>query len=224
MNNHILITLLLVLTFSSHSSAEIYKWKDENGRVHFGDRPDSRVEKTKIELEEQKTKWVGFKIKIDDQGTNLTDEEKARIEADVNAVYHFFNKKLYFDIYKTIPVNVKIFGNQNQYKIYVAEDSPNLIHTRGIYIHSKKQIALYMREDREATFQVIKHEASHAIIRSLTPYISSWLNEGLAENMETITVDNTTIPRSRKAISIDPAFVIDFSTLSRPLSARDKPA
>ncbi|MEJ2619118.1 MAG: DUF4124 domain-containing protein [Candidatus Thiodiazotropha sp.] len=190
MKNQILIIFFISITFSTYSVSEIYKWRDESGRVHFGDKPAAGVEKTKIELAVRKSQWVGFKIKIDDQGVNLTDDERARIETDVNAVYRFFDKKLYFDIYKTIPINVKIFGHQKEYKNYIAEVSLNLIHTRGIYIHSKRQIALYMREDRESTFQTIKHEVSHAIIRSLSPYISSWLNEGLAENMEMITVEN----------------------------------
>jgi hypothetical protein len=185
-----IMAFLTCFTVSAHSGAEIFKWKDENGRVHFGDRPVDGIKKTRIEPAVRKVEWSGFKIKIDDRGANLSDLEMVRIQDDVNAVYRFFDKKLYFDIYKTIPVNVKVFGSKEQYIKYIGRHAPSLIHTRGVYIGRKKQIVMYMRKDRDGSFKTLKHETSHAIIQSLTPYVSSWLNEGLAENMETLTWEN----------------------------------
>jgi hypothetical protein len=190
MKKRIFISFMILFLFSAHSAAEIFKWRDKNGRVHFGDRKVDGVEQVRVELRENKTEWVGFKIEVDDRGANLSDKEKARVEDEVNSVYRFFDKKLYFDIYKTIPVNVRIFGSHKKYKEYIVKESPDLINTRGVYFPRNKQIVLYMRKDREGSFRTLKHETSHAIIRSLTPFVPAWLDEGLAENMETVAVED----------------------------------
>ena len=46
------ITLLLSFSFLSSSAtyAEIYKWVDENGKVHFGDAPPSSKEAQSVNL------------------------------------------------------------------------------------------------------------------------------------------------------------------------------
>ncbi len=45
------IGLALVLIFgTANISADVHRWVDENGRVHFGDRPPADVETTTIDL------------------------------------------------------------------------------------------------------------------------------------------------------------------------------
>lgn len=44
-----LIGILIVFLFSQVCHAEIYKWTDENGRVHYGERPETEnTEKIEI--------------------------------------------------------------------------------------------------------------------------------------------------------------------------------
>ncbi len=43
-------TLLITLVASSHSSAEIFTWKDAQGRTHFGDKPPAHLEAKHLEL------------------------------------------------------------------------------------------------------------------------------------------------------------------------------
>lgn len=45
----LLITLLLF--FSSYANAGVYKWTDENGNVHYGDRPTTTSEKLNVREE-----------------------------------------------------------------------------------------------------------------------------------------------------------------------------
>ncbi len=47
------VTLLLALTLTTGVSfAEIYQWRDENGQVHFGDRPpaDAKTETVEVKV------------------------------------------------------------------------------------------------------------------------------------------------------------------------------
>jgi len=49
-------TIILCLLFTSFVTAgEIYKWTDENGNVHFGDRPANLQTAETVEIREQKT-------------------------------------------------------------------------------------------------------------------------------------------------------------------------
>ena len=45
-----LVLLPSILT-PSHGNAEIYKWTDENGRVHFGDKPAENVSAESVTVE-----------------------------------------------------------------------------------------------------------------------------------------------------------------------------
>ena len=44
------IAPLLLLLSTAASAAEIYKWTDEDGNVHYGDRPDGITDTTEVEL------------------------------------------------------------------------------------------------------------------------------------------------------------------------------
>lgn len=48
MNKALLILLLAIISLSTH--AEIYKWKDKNGNVHFSDKASSQAPSEKIHL------------------------------------------------------------------------------------------------------------------------------------------------------------------------------
>lgn len=64
------IILALMLVFSAVASAEIYKWTDENGQVHFGDRPTESVKAETVEIREQKT------------GSMVSESQKKQWKAD----------------------------------------------------------------------------------------------------------------------------------------------
>jgi glutaredoxin len=45
-----LLMILLLFSGSNMARAEIYKWVDESGRVHFGDAPDNTKSAKKVEV------------------------------------------------------------------------------------------------------------------------------------------------------------------------------
>jgi hypothetical protein len=53
--------LCLLLFLSVTASAGIYRWVDENGKVHFGDRPPQAVETENINL--RYNTFSGYEIK-----------------------------------------------------------------------------------------------------------------------------------------------------------------
>jgi hypothetical protein len=56
-----------------------------------------------------------------------------------------------------------------------------------------------MQSGRAQTFATIKHETSHAIVDTITPFTTAWLNEGLAEQMETLELENDRLAIGRNA-------------------------
>jgi hypothetical protein len=185
-----LVAGLLVLP-GAPAHAEIYQWTDGNGRVHFGDRKLQDAAQVVLDVKTARSQWQPYAIAIETVDVELSTAERARIAADVNNVYRFFDNVLFFDMYKTVPVKIRIYPDDRSYRAYLATviKTP-MPPTFGVYLSRSNEIAVYIQPDRQATFQTIKHEAAHAIVDTITPFTTAWLNEGLAEQMETLTIEN----------------------------------
>lgn len=44
---------ILLMIFALPASAEIYKWVDEQGKVHYGDKPQSDASELKVDIEKK---------------------------------------------------------------------------------------------------------------------------------------------------------------------------
>jgi len=183
---------LLALSFAQATQAEIYSWKDEHGRVHFGDRKLEQVQQETVELDVQQSQFSKFDIEINDVDSVLTEDEVLRIKQDVNAVYQFYDRVLFFDIYKTVPVKIRLYEKAEDFYAYLSSKGANKRNVRGVYFRSTNEIVLPLnKKEHFRTFWTIKHEVSHAICDTLTPFVPSWFNEGIAENMETLERDES---------------------------------
>lgn len=189
MTKGLIFALCLLPVFAQ---AEIYRYTDENGVVHFGDRKVPDRQQETVTVRGSASDWQRFQIDIETRGdVMLSDAERSRITTDVNNVYRFFDDILYFDLYKTVPVNIRVLPDKTAYQRYVAANiNGNVPPSRGIFLSRTNQIVVYIREDRDGTFRTISHETAHAIVASLTPYVPAWLNEGLAEQMEMLSAKN----------------------------------
>ena len=189
-----LFYILIVLSWAfvtTSVQAEIYRWVDDDGKVHFGDKKSKKYEQTTITPDIPQSSWKRFDISINLVNVELSQDEIKRIQHDVNNIYQFYDQVMFFDFYKTVPVKIHIESNKENYyqhlrQVLGREPSPS----RGMYIRKGHQIVVYIREDRNGTLETIKHETSHAIIDSIVPSAPVWLNEGLAEQMETLEVND----------------------------------
>lgn len=207
------LLFLSLLISSLFVQADIYKWVDENGKVHFGDKPRQQQADNaeKVILNIAPGDWQPLNIQVLYQGSlgqSLTEEhrlDQQRIEREVNWVYRFYDEVLYFDFYKKVPVKIHVLKDMNEYTQYVQKISgqrPD--NSLGVYIGKLHEIAVYIHDDKyggkESTYRTIKHEASHAILDSLAQIIPSWLNEGVAEQMEYLGYENNrfSIPKHQQ--------------------------
>ena len=186
------LVLSLFLIVANPGYAEIYKWVDEDGKVHFSDRQDHRVEQEVVNVKPRSSQWSRFDIRIETVDVELSQEENQQIVDGVNNVYEFFDRVMSFDMYRTVPVNILIFKDWAEYRNYLVRNNRGMATASyGLYMPSEHQIAVYIQENRSLTFRTIKHEVSHAVVHSIVPYAPAWLNEGLAEQMEMIERDES---------------------------------
>jgi len=180
------------MIFAVSGHAKIYKWVDEDGKVHFSDREDHRVEQEVVNVKPGASKWSRFDIKVKAVDVELSEEENQQIVDGVNNVYEFFDRVMSFDMYRTVPVNILMFKDKAEYRNYlVRRDKGLAVASYGLYIPSEHQIVVYVQENRSRTFETIKHEVSHAVVDTIVPYAPLWLNEGLAEQMEMLERDES---------------------------------
>jgi hypothetical protein len=178
------------MIFAVSGHAKIYKWVDEDGKIHFSDREDHRVEQEVVNVKPGASKWSRFDIKIKAVDVELSEEENQQIVDGVNNVYEFFDRVMSFDMYRTVPVNILMFKDKAEYRNYLVRRNKGLaVASYGLYIPSEHQIVVYVQENRSRTFETIKHEVSHAVVDTIVPYAPLWLNEGLAEQMEMLERD-----------------------------------
>lgn len=210
-NIYLIILLLLVnLVFLNIPAyGDIYSWKDKSGVTHFGDKKLGSVKQAKVELKVKSSMWKEYIIDINDIDNVLTDKEILQIRKDVNAVYNFFDNKLHFDIFKTVPVKIRLYEKQENYQRFISSKMAYINYhkkTRGMYFpRTNEIIVLLNKKERWRTFWTIKHETSHAIVDTLTPFIPSWFNEGIAENMEVLKSDGqdlVLLPHSENYLSV----------------------
>jgi len=190
----------LLLASANPTLAEIYKWVDEKGKVHFTDRKNYAVEQEVVNVKPSASDWSRFDIQIKTVGVELSESEHQQIEDGVNNVYEFFDRVMFFDMYKTVPVNILILKDAAQYQQYLAGLGKGfMVASYGVYFHANQQIIVYVQEDRARTFETIKHEVSHSVLSSIVPYAPAWLHEGLAEQMEMLERDRTGLYFERHA-------------------------
>ena len=186
------LVFLLSMIFAVSGHAQIYKWVDEDGKIHFSDREDHRVEQEVVSVKPGASKWSRFDIKIKAVDVELSEEENQQIVDGVNNVYEFFDRVMSFDMYRTVPVNILMFKDKAEYRNYLVRRNRGLaVASYGLYIPSEHQIVVYVQENRSRTFETIKHEVSHAVVDTIVPYAPLWLNEGLAEQMEMLERDES---------------------------------
>lgn len=190
--------MILVTTWLCVSlcQAEIHRWVDDQGKVHFGDRPPAR-QKTEVLHIDTRTGWKPFDIKVYYLNQLVTEDSEQvdvkRIQRDVNLVYRFFDEILYFDFYQQVPVTIKVFPDYPSYSAYIARVTGRSFGpTKGIYLGKTHEIAVFYHPDnrggKDSTYRTIKHEVSHAIWGALAGLVPHWLQEGLAEQMETLVL------------------------------------
>jgi hypothetical protein len=167
------------------SKAEVYRWTDDEGRVHFSDRPpspESAAGAEPVVLDGQSrfsAKWNfdGFK-----PPALLRDE----LERKTDGVFRFFEHVLRLDDMAPLHVNLRVIQGRKRFMTYRSKKDPALTTDSGFYRFADNE-AVVRWTKKETAVAVAQHEVAHLVVGNLLGDIPLWLNEGIAEVVERLS-------------------------------------
>ncbi len=112
--------LLLLLLFVADSAAEIYKWTDENGKVHFSDKKPRDLESKEVKLKINTYESVSYDLSIFNTGKKEVMYSTSWCAYCKKAKKYFNRKGIQFTEYD-IEKNAKA---KKQYGLNLAKLSP----------------------------------------------------------------------------------------------------
>jgi hypothetical protein len=202
--------LFLVLAISIQPvelHAEIYRWLDENGRVHFSENAPAQQSSQEItgklgeignflEFDDVldvdwykppgEYKPANVEVKIDLVDYQLEAAEYGKIRDGVTGIYESYSRWFGWSQAPNRPVVIKIFGNFDEFEQYQQQENNGHSTTRSHYSFYRKEVVMLGTEFKGATMGVLFHESSHAVLDMALNNAPNWINEGLAQCFEGI--------------------------------------
>ena len=168
---------LCALLFSTPMYAEIYRWTDENGRVHFADKKTAN----------RKTDNLSVRYKVEDPFTisitgkqyNFPLKTKGVIRSSVLKMGEILSDKLGIQYKDNAHINIIIFGDEKRYIAYGGKKTSG-----GFYSRKKNEAVIKQSHSVNRTLKTVIHETSHLLLSYNYGHTPRWLDEGLAEYFE----------------------------------------
>lgn len=168
----------------------IYRWVDENGQAHFSDIPPSQIDYEIMDLDSA-GEYQYFRLAVQFRGDSYVPFLESNVTPQINAIYEIFSGWLGRQRLRQVDLNVLIFQDRANYLQYAnASTRNNMSETGGYYSSSTNEAVTYKYPDNERTLSVVRHESTHVMVRGMLGMAPVWLNEGLADYFENISVND----------------------------------
>ncbi|MGH7884340.1 MAG: DUF1570 domain-containing protein [Thermodesulfobacteriota bacterium] len=208
-----LIILIIIITFPlSNSSADIFKCFDDAGKTVYqtesckddeGEKiieskeytppntPQNKSSKSDIlkTVEDYDNELI--RLKIVDHGFNITDTEVEFLRSGAKFLYYFY--KRFFGYDGSMNVKMNIFGKKEDYYNTQLKFVSSIVSNAGVYFPDADEGLINGERKRKAVFESTIHEITHAILRKKVRFIPLWINEGMAEYFETLSIKDESI-------------------------------
>lgn len=184
-----LIGALLLPLMAAGAQAEVYKWTDAQGKVHFGDKaPDGAGATVATPRNGSVAEHQDLALSITEHGRPLPPDIRTRAEEGIHGVVRVYRKVFGLDLRKTVVVDAHVFDDQTALRTWVqantGKPAPNLL---GVYLIEKRLVGVANIDGNpEETLKTLIHEANHVILAQLSPTSPLWLHEGLSQYFEGI--------------------------------------
>lgn len=192
------LAALLFLTAAGSAGAEVYKWRDDDGNLHFGDEPPSSTRSE--DLSERYNTELPFALKFETVNYALPGDLRNRLSVTVKKIFAIYREALNLEYDPKRAFRIVLHGNRSTFRGYQQRHAPRLENPAGFYNGATNQITALAVENKRALTALITHECSHAVSASGDTYVPIWLNEGLAEYFSRMRVRGRTaeIPLARR--------------------------
>ena len=200
---HLLVIFLLIM--ASGVQAKIFRWVDDEGRVHFSDQRPQHAPLTAHDLSQR----------YDDAGagdvalilvpvdTVITPALEQRLSIATDSIRDIFAQTL--GVSRDFSrFEVHVYGDRQRFIDDRNRLAPSLKTTTGFFDHRRNIAYVWVNRNAEALLEVVTHELAHAILDSHTAGLPKWLNEGLAEYVQRLRVSGqaVAIPPDRQNIAL----------------------
>jgi hypothetical protein len=177
------ILLLALLMLPLGGAAQMYQWRDAQGRLHFGDRPPENSESVDLSIQQRNAGRQSL-ITYSHTDFSLSDEAEIRFNEGLNLMVSIYTTQLGLDVRGDIHVDVSLLGSKGAFDRWVAERTGNLrsLPYTGIYLPLTREVAVWQwTDDEDDIVGLLLHESSHVILGQLARRVPAWLNEGMAQ-------------------------------------------
>lgn len=178
----------LAVVAADHAHAEIYKWTDAAGRVHFGDQRQAGGA-TRVDQRAQKQQ-ERLQVDITAHGGDLSAAGRERLALGIQRIFDTYARLFRLDIRRPVHVDIHIFPDASRLAGWIVSidpqiDVPPAIY--GVYLPKHNLVGAWTHDrDEDAVIATLLHESSHVILEQLSPRAPAWLHEGLAQYFEGI--------------------------------------
>lgn len=158
-------------------SVAVHRWVDAAGITHYSDQPPAAAEKDHRVLEVSGLPPIA--VRASGQDVNLPDQLQQRAVADALGVQRVMRDVLGVAAPSGLTLQVVFVRSADAYARLVGE--PALATSAGAYSTARQTIYVRMQAHDEASFAILRHEITHALVHESIGNLPTPLNEGLAE-------------------------------------------
>ena len=155
-------------------------------------------------------------VEIKNLGCRIPSKDVSYVERIVR-----FESSLYNNLFNTrsndsLLIKVNVFGDPGEYReVFLKENGGRGHGTNGFYNHRLNESFLYKRPEY---LQTVLHEISHCMLAHNFSQAPRWLQEGMAEFCETLTIESNKIVFSPQTARINS---VVRAVKSQPLKLRE---
>lgn len=162
---------------ASTRSVAVHRWVDAAGITHYSDQPPAAAVKDHRVLEVSGLPPIA--VKASGYDVNLPDQLEQRAVADALGVQRVMRDMLGVAAPPGLTLHVVFVRASEAYAQLVGE--PALASSAGAYSTARQTIYVRMQPQDEASFAVLRHEITHALVHESIGNLPTPVNEGLAE-------------------------------------------
>lgn len=169
-------------------SSSVYRWTDDQGRVHFGDKPADNSE----DLSKQYRNPVPFEVVVEFPGWQGSALIRQRLDAEARMMYRIIAGLLPTRQQRQILLTINLYENEAAFQEAGREFGVDR-NTGAFYRPEEHRMYVPVvtrygpQHSVEVTAALTRHEMTHAITTAMLGTLPVWLSEGLAEYMERLS-------------------------------------
>lgn len=198
----------------------IYTWTDDQGVAHFSDvKPDNQL----FRVHDLAGELIFDYFELNFVGNDVPADFKNKLNGKITKLFSFYGQILDKNALRKTAVNLRFFTSKEAFNRYRITNAPRLTANAPGFYSTRTNEAAIMFVDADSAMATAMHETSHAVARSIIGYSNRWLDEGVAEYLETIeTVLKSSIIAPNSAWYYHNKFRQRLLPLSRVFNASDK--